>query len=152
MSKLKKLCDYEGKNIPNMLKKATLAVNISFNRAIGTSPYLIQFGRIPEFKFEESLKIEGKKEFDIAKVRMKRDKVWEKYEKNLIKGERTIVNDLKIGDEVLIFNNLKTNKFNRDWLPGYKIIEIVKPDAYIVGSNNRIFRLNKKHVKKKNYI
>lgn len=52
--KLKKLTNYGETSWRSALEKATHAVNVSFNRAIGTSPFIFKFARSPEFEIDKS--------------------------------------------------------------------------------------------------
>jgi hypothetical protein len=114
LNKLKKLTDFGRIPWESMLPKATFAVNISFNRSISTSPFIFKMKRLPFFTIDEDLgQCEITKSFSDTKE--KRDEKFPRYAKRDIeKGKRSIADDLKIGDPVLIFRefhseNLKKN-------------------------------------------
>jgi hypothetical protein len=54
MNKIKKLSDFGRKPWTEFVDQATLAVNISYNRAIGTSPYFLKTGRQFRTKNDET--------------------------------------------------------------------------------------------------
>ena len=60
LEKLKKLTDFGTKSIREILPRATLAVNMSFNRAIQTSPYIFKYGRTPMFEIDKNLNMQEK--------------------------------------------------------------------------------------------
>lgn len=53
MSKIKKLSDFGRLEWTNVVEKATFAVNISFNRAIGTSPIIMKDGKHPILEIDK---------------------------------------------------------------------------------------------------
>ena len=53
INKLKKLCEYGRLDWANNLEKATHATNMSFNRRIGTSPYIMMFGKYPDLEVDK---------------------------------------------------------------------------------------------------
>ncbi|KAF9762051.1 Retrovirus-related Pol polyprotein from transposon 17.6 [Nosema granulosis] len=55
MNKLKKLTNYGEINWTKQVEAATLAVNLSFNRAIGNSPFVLKHGRLPELNVDKDL-------------------------------------------------------------------------------------------------
>lgn len=148
MNKLKKLTEFGKYSIQNNLKAATLATNISYNRAIGTSPYLLLKGKQMEFesvKQKEQSEQNSKSKQDQLRTR---DEHWKNYApKSIIKGKKEVKSNLKVGDKVFIFHKPIKWKLSQNWFPGYEITERIEPDAYVVSNGKSKFRLNKKHVK-----
>jgi len=56
MQKLKKLTNNYTLKWENYLEKATRAVNISYNKAIATSPIIIKYGILPDLPVDIDLK------------------------------------------------------------------------------------------------
>ena len=143
---LRKITNFGKTSWPNQLENATWAYNISFHRAINTSPYTLKFGASPH------LKINGMQdrihEYSKATLITQRDNHFENYKKAIIKGKRSLKNELEIGDAVLIFDPPLKGKLKEKWHEGFKITRKVDPDAYIVRKNFKEYRVNKKHIKK----
>lgn len=55
MNILKKMTNFGDENWITKLQKANLAYNISFHRAINTSPYMLKFGKIPELEIDKEM-------------------------------------------------------------------------------------------------
>lgn len=148
MRKLSKLTESFKHNWESKVYEATKAVNISFNKAKQTSPYIIKYGRIPDLLVDKKLGLINKTE-SIAEVRTNRDQNFDHYAKKYIeKGKILCKYDLKPGDNVAIFKKELGQKLGTNWNAGYKIVEKILPDAYIVEKNGKNFRINKKHVKR----
>jgi hypothetical protein len=128
------------------LEKATFAVNISFNRAIGTTPYNLKYGTIPLLEIDKKFNIQISHK-SLQEMRNQRKISFESYQKSIEKGKRTVYMNLKIGDPVLIFREPLKDKFAQNWWPGYKIKQIILPSAYLVTNGSSEYRLNKAHVK-----
>ena len=128
-------------------KTATLAVNMSFNRAIRTAPYIMKFGKIPRLEIDDKLgTIEPK--FILESQHRERDMRFNDYAlKSIQKGKIELKSSLKAGDRVLIYKEPLKNKFSQKWWPGYTVKAIVQPSAYIVSDGKSELRLNKTHVK-----
>jgi transposase InsO family protein len=147
MSKLKKLTNYGAQSWERALSKATNALNYSFNRAIRTSPYVFKFGKTPEFQIDKELEIP---EVIVPRTESKqeRDREFAQYAKKSIeKGKIQIKERLNINDPVLIFKKPLSQKFKENWKQGFKIVEFIEPDAYLVTDGKSRYRLNKSHLK-----
>ena len=148
MNKLKKLTEFGEKDWIPLLQAATEATNISFQRAIGTSPYVLKYGKNPILAIDEITGIQPKQK-NLISLRAKRDDNWKRYVKNNIqKGKVEIKNNLRIGDPVLVFREPLKNKFAEAWFPGYKIIKEISPDGFEIQKGSSRIRANKKHLKK----
>ena len=143
---LKKITDFGRLSWPVHLQEATEAYNISFHRAINTSPFILKYGKSPK------IQIEGKEinpqEYSKSQLMDMRDEHFRKYQRAIQKGTKVIKNNLEPGDPVLIFNPPLSEKLKEKWHRGYEIIRKVDPDAYIVEKNGKEYRVNKAHVKK----
>ncbi|KAM0678442.1 hypothetical protein COBT_004210, partial [Conglomerata obtusa] len=95
LCKLKALYDYKISNWEKQVNAATYAVNISYNRAIGTSPICYKFGMTPIFDIDKKHNIKSLK---ISKLKLieNRDNNFKKYStKHILKGKRNCFNDYK---------------------------------------------------------
>lgn len=148
MNRLKMLTNFGREDWVRHVKSATLAVNLSYNRAIGCSPYVFRFGRHPELEIDKTM---GLKQTIIPKETLikTRDEHFRKYAKHIEKGKLDIKSRLKIGDRVLIFREAGTDKLEEKWKPGFIITDTILPDAYMVKGvdTNRFLRVNKSHIK-----
>lgn len=148
MRKLKRLSNIFNRNWESYLNEATYAVNISYNRAIRTSPMIIKYGTIPDLEIDTKLNVTSQTE-PILEVRDLRDRNFSRYaEKGIQKGKRVCKNNLEIGDSVAIYVENIGNKLSSNWHEGYRVIEKVPPDAYMVQNKKSKLRVNKKHIKK----
>jgi hypothetical protein len=145
MGILKRLTNFNSNLWPKYLEAATFAYNISFHRAINTSPYKIKWGKDPTLKLKLE---ENQEELDKAELMKRRDVHFETYKKAIEKGKRTVPYDLRIGEPVLIFNPPLSEKFKAKWQEGYQIKKFEHPDAYIVVKDGKEYRVNKSHVKR----
>lgn len=129
-----------------MVEKATLDTNIAFDRAIGTSPYILKWSKSPELEID--------KEFSLPTHRLNKDSLinkrnqnFEKYKKSIQKGNIVAKSDFSIKDRVLIFRENNSNKLKENWHEGFVITDRILPDAFIVRNGKRFLRVNKSHVK-----
>lgn len=128
------------------LEKAVNAYNISFHRAINTSLYILKFGKIAILEIDKEWNAE---EITITKAEAvkNRNTHFEAYKSSIEKGKRTVNYNLKIGDKVLIFNPLLSEKFKKKWHLVYKIVGFISPDAYEFLNSKKVLRLSKAHFK-----
>lgn len=147
-SKLKKLTDFGRTSIERQLENATYALNISFNRAINTSPYVLKYGKQPNIEIDKKAN-NLREDKVIQEIRHSGDQVWQTYaQKDIIKGKKLIKGDFEIGERVLIYREPVKGKFTQTWFPGFKIEKQLGPDSFLVTNNSTKLRLNKKHIKK----
>ncbi|MGL5707185.1 MAG: reverse transcriptase domain-containing protein, partial [Aeromonas sp.] len=147
-NKLRKLCNYDIEQWEGKLKDAVFATNISFHRALGTSPYVFKFGKHPTLEIDKKFNIKEVKK-DTRSLRQKRDEKFPNYAKqNIEKGKVSCENNFSIGEHVLIYKNTPNDKIGSNWRAGYKIKERVHQDSYIVSDGNSTLRLNKMHLKR----
>ncbi|KAI5182010.1 hypothetical protein NEOKW01_2150, partial [Nematocida sp. AWRm80] len=124
-NKIRKLNDFKAKNWDQKLEQATLAYNISYQRAIGTSPFILNHLTEPNLEIDKKTTTS---EFSYNKTQIlnKRDLHWKKYASNNIpKGKIKIDDQLRIGDEVLIYRDVLGDEFKNRWSTGYTIKEII---------------------------
>ncbi|KAF9762429.1 Retrovirus-related Pol polyprotein from transposon [Nosema granulosis] len=145
-NKVKKMCEYGKTSWEKVVPAATWAVNISYNRAIGTSPYAMVFGRLPELSVDEKF---GKRTVTVNKddLLRRRSKIIEKYRSSIMKGKVQILKDFEVGDNVLVYKKHLSNKLLSCWTPGYRVVQKIPPDAYVVKSKGSTLRLNKSHLR-----
>ena len=136
MNKLLKLSNNYQKNWEELVNETTMAMNISFNRAIQSCPMLLMYGGLPDLKIDKKLKIEEYKE-PILNTRSRRDTNFTNNRYNL-----------KIGDQAAIYKANTGAKMKSNWILGFVIKKKILPDAYLVSKRNNELRVNKKHVKK----
>jgi Integrase core domain len=145
MNKIKKLTEFGIKSWRVCVERATLAVNLSFNRALGTSPFIFKYGRLPELDIDKDL---FQPRILVSKVQLRNQKktIFKKYRQQIVKGKVEQNRNFKVGDFVLIFRKPQ-NKLDANWQEGYKIKEILSNDAYIVEKKGKTFRVNKRHIR-----
>ena len=127
------------------MEKATIALNISFNKAIDTSPYVAKFGINfnMEPEAENPIFLESKMKEIHSKIRAHN----EKYQKAIEKGRIYKKRNIEIGKAVLIYNQMPRKSLEASWIPGYKVIRWVGDDSYKASDGIKRVRLNKIHVK-----
>ena len=147
-NKVKKLCNYGKIPWDRALPQATLATNLSFNRSIQTSPFIMKHGKLPDLDIDKRLGIIDIEQNKIA-VKQKRDDHFQEYsEKDIEKGKVLIKKQLQLGDPVLIYKEKLGDKLGSSWHPGFRITEKILPDAYLVTNGQSTLRLNKSHIRK----
>jgi hypothetical protein len=147
MDKLKRITEFGRYSWERALKAATSAVNISYNRSIGMSPFMLVKSKLPDCEIDKIFETTNKelpKEYLIHQ----RNLTFNNYAKKAIeKGKQTIPMNLKIGDPVLIYKEPLKDKFSQKWFSGYFIKEIIEPSSYMVTNHQSDYRLNKNQVK-----
>ncbi|KAF9762441.1 hypothetical protein NGRA_2008 [Nosema granulosis] len=90
----------------------------------------------------------------ISPTKVNLNELYDRWQCNLEKYKNSITKDcieipmtFKVGENVLVFKKKLSNKLLSCWTPGYKIVGMIPPDAYIVKSGNTTLRLNKSHIK-----
>ncbi|KRH94203.1 putative LTR transposon, partial [Pseudoloma neurophilia] len=58
MNKLRKLAEFNKNKCREHVQMATLSINLSFHRALGTSPFIWKEERLPELPFERKMNIQ----------------------------------------------------------------------------------------------
>lgn len=146
-SKLRKLCDFSAKNWDTKVNQAALGVNISFNRSIDTSPYILKHSIPPILDIDNKLGLIVIPK-DKRKLITERNKNFSKYAlKNIQKGQREIKEKLNIGDKVIIYRKVLGDEFKERWKDGYTIRAVIYSDAYLVSKGHSSIRVNKSHIK-----
>jgi hypothetical protein len=145
-TKVKKLTNFGETSWKNALQKATHAVNISYNRAIGTSPFIFKYARSPEFMIDKDFGRESIK-FTRLTLNKKRKEHFNKYKKSIEKGKITAPSNFLIGDKVLIYREINNDKLKSNWQSGYEVTDIILPDGFMVKKDKSLIRVNKAHIK-----
>ncbi|KAF9761554.1 Gag-Pol polyprotein [Nosema granulosis] len=145
--KIRKVSDFGSRKWETVVAQATHAVNISYNRSIGTSPFILKYGKLPD------LPIDTKLGFDTSRVNHRTIlnnvlKRRESYERDITKGKIATKANLSIGDSVCIYKQKLSNKLEPEWIDGFTIIGMVEPDAFVVTNGTAKLRLNKSHIKR----
>ncbi|KRH93043.1 transposable element, partial [Pseudoloma neurophilia] len=109
---------------------------------LGTSPFIWKEERLPELPFERKMNIQrifvNKKE-----MIQKRQKIWQKYQKDIVKGKKFIDDSLEPGDSVFLYRP-RQSKMQNGWQNGFKVIKGIGHDAFLVEKDGQIKRTNKK--------
>lgn len=148
MGKIRKLSEFGKHPWHTRIDKATLAYNISFHRALNTSPMIIKYGNSPYTEIDKKFGIPEKK-IPLSTTRQKRDEKFDKYaDKYIKKGKIEITEALESGEKVLVYRGRLGGKLDRCWIPGYKIVGKKGPDAYVVEKGALQYRVNKNSVKR----
>jgi hypothetical protein len=113
--KLRKMSNFGELNWERLLDKAVYATNISFNRSIGTSPWIFKKQEDPVLVVDH----EGNgNRYDRQLLKTNRDNIRINYEKEIRKGRRVCKGNFNIGDNVLVFRHLGSNKIQANWVKG----------------------------------
>lgn len=148
VGKLRKLCEFGKTSWKAKLEKATAAYNISFNRAINTSPLIMKYGKYPDLCVDKKFGVLNHK-VPIKKIWNERNQLFKKYaKKNIEKGKIQIKTEFSPNDKVMIYKGRKNGKFDRSWVDGFTILSKIEPDAYFVNDGKNTFRVNKDSIKK----
>ncbi|KAM0687742.1 hypothetical protein COBT_001017, partial [Conglomerata obtusa] len=137
---------YGKKDWTRLVPLATNAMNRSFNRAIGTSPYIIKYNKIPLLGIDKSIGLEESKISKDKTAQLKK-KIISKYQKEFVRGKKIIKNDFKIGDKVLVYEKRLSDKIKACWTDGYIITERAGKDSWKVTRDGKNIVLNKSHIK-----
>ncbi|KAM0684794.1 hypothetical protein COBT_003998, partial [Conglomerata obtusa] len=144
--KLRKLSNYDEDMWEEKLKEATYAQNISFNRAISTSPYALRFGCQPTLEIDAKYNIQPIT-YNKEKLLITKNKKFEEYaKKNIQKGEVEYSKEFCIGEDVIIFKDSLESKFLSKWHEGFKILKRLHENSYLVTNGKKVLRLNKIHI------
>ncbi|KAI5152827.1 hypothetical protein ENBRE01_3038 [Enteropsectra breve] len=143
---IKKLCNYGNKFWLKVIKIATDSLNISFNRSIGMSPFLLKYGFQPILECDKihGIKVKHKNLNELKRIR---DIYWNKYTKSIIQGKKENKITFNENDPVLIYKEQTKSKQHSKWHDGYTNKDKISPHAYIVLKGTKQYRLNKSHLK-----
>ncbi|KRH93153.1 putative LTR retrotransposon, partial [Pseudoloma neurophilia] len=130
MNKLRKLSHFKRDQWKEKVEVATLAVNLSFHRALGTSPYIWRYKMLPELEVDDVL---GQTRIFVNEKDLvtKRATLWRKYKRNIIKGSKEIRDHLSPEEKVFIYRPRK-HKMDHGWQKGYRVVKTIGSDAYLV--------------------
>ncbi|KAF9761646.1 Gag-Pol polyprotein [Nosema granulosis] len=147
MNKLKKLTNYGIQKWTKRVEADTLAFNLSFNRAIGNSPSVLKYGRLPELNIDKDL-FQPRIWLSKKESQGKKKKIFERYRQQIIKSKITANKNFNVGDKVSIFRK-KQNKMDTNWHTGFVIKKKISEDAFLVSKNKSTMRVNKGHIRLK---
>lgn len=145
-NKLRKISGFGEKRWYRCVDEAVTAVNISFNRSIGTSPYVFMKGENPVMECDRRNNLRSKR-VNLDKLRKQREEIRKKYDLEIRKGDVGVSHNLLPGTKVLIFKEEGTNKLRARWLQGYSVVMKKDLDAYLITDGRKTFQLNKSMVK-----
>lgn len=143
-NKIRVISKFGKKSWECSVKKATHAMNISFNRSIGTSPYMARYEKNP-LLFEEDY--DQHETLTNENVHNKIKKHKEQYYKEIEKGKFIVKRDIPVGSKVLVYNHQPRKPLAESWIPGYTITQLIGQDAYEINNGKKKLRLNKEYVK-----
>lgn len=95
------------------LKDAVFGCNISFNRAIGTSPFLARYGRQQNLKTEESLGISNEKRETLQLIHDRIAEAAKKYVSAEIREGDVVERTINVGSKVLVYNYTPSSPLDR---------------------------------------
>lgn len=147
MEKLKKLTNFGSISWELKVKDATDGTNYSYNRSIRVSPYEFQRMKLPFLDVNQEL---GQSEIFVSKKELIDNRnryISNYYEKDIVRGKKTVSRNLTKGDKVLIFKKKLGNKLGSSWIEDYKITGLIREDAYLISNGRSEIRINKKHFK-----
>lgn len=146
--KLRKLANFKTSQWEKNLKFAIKATNMSYNRSIGTSPYILRHCEAPQIDFDSK---NGAQKIKFSKNDLLnfRNRTFDKYcGKAIEKGKIEDKRKFEINDQILIYKSTENNKLASKWCEGFYIKDIVSRDSYIVSNGRKEFRLNKEMILK----
>ncbi|KCZ81621.1 hypothetical protein H312_00945, partial [Anncaliia algerae PRA339] len=144
---IRKLCDFGKLQWDTVVQEAVNSYNMSFNRSIQTSPYMLKFGKTPMFEVDRYYAA-NQVFVDKQTLIDRRNEVFDKYAMiNIGKGDILAFNNYKMGDKVLVFREKLGDKLANCWSDGFRIVKKCSSDSYIVESCESRIRVNKKHLK-----
>ncbi|KAI5148608.1 hypothetical protein ENBRE01_0423 [Enteropsectra breve] len=148
LRKIMKLSNFGANRWESAVRKAVFACNISPNRAIGTSPYLLRRGISPVIPIDIKL---GKHQVTINKEELLiiRSKTKENYNDEIVKGKIKIKEEFECDQAVLIMRDMPRAKLESKWEEGYTIVGKAGNDSYVVSNGKSKLTLNKAHIKKR---
>ncbi|KAM0685498.1 hypothetical protein COBT_003292 [Conglomerata obtusa] len=145
--KLQKLSKFGISDWKKHLFDAKKAYNISFNRAIGTSPWMMKYGMLPDLKIDH---IYGRLliKTDIRNLCETRNKRFVNYaKKDIVKGKIKDKRIFKIGDKLIVRSKIRVGKISNMCKDGFYIKDILSNDSYLVtNSSNKLYRVNKENI------
>ncbi|KAF9758255.1 hypothetical protein NGRA_3194 [Nosema granulosis] len=126
------MTDFGRKRWSLILAEATLAYNLSFNRAIKRSPYIFNFGVQKELEMDKKFGRTAKT-YTKQELIQERNENFVSFKRSIDKWKRSIKRDLKVWEKVLLFRRLGTDdKMTEKWWVGYIITDLTGDDAYMV--------------------
>lgn len=112
LDKLRCLNEFNDENWEKKIKNATYALDISFNRSIDSSPFILKFGMEPIFPINFKLKI-YKRKIPIQKSVENRNSKFPIYvKKNITNSKIKTRNNYYVGEYVLIYHSIITEKLS----------------------------------------
>ena len=102
MNKIKRLTEFGKERWSKAVERATLEVNLSYNRAIETSSFILTKGRLPELDIDKEL-MQPRIYVSKISIKNRRDSKFKKYKSQIFKGKRELQKSYSIGEVVLIF-------------------------------------------------
>ncbi|KAF9752811.1 Transposon Ty3-G Gag-Pol polyprotein, partial [Nosema granulosis] len=121
---LKKVSNFGRLEWTPHVPQVTLAYNLAFNRALGTSPYIFKNGTQLELEVDKSNNSTARK-YSRQDLIKQREINFKKYAKSIIKGKIELKQNLQIGDKVLIFRDTIKDKLCEKWWPGYIVTDTI---------------------------
>jgi hypothetical protein len=153
--KLKKLCNFYSENWSSMLQMAVQACNLSYSRAINTTPYHAFYGKEPEFSdsldpnhlsiYENTDPDSNAKKIELHEKILAHS---QKYKSKYAKEESFKSTNLAIGDKVLYSEpGIAKQKFDAEWQRLGTITDI-SGKACAVLLDGKVTWISKNHLKK----
>lgn len=139
------------------LKIASYCYNTTIHSSTGYSPYYLMFGRHPRLITSFHEEIDLLKDTYLDKFNSNLKDVWQRAKDNLcrkkeleikrneISVKRRVVQDFKVGDEVLVKTQVfkgRTNRTEPIWMGPYKVVE-VRDCSVLIKKRNRTSVINK---------
>lgn len=139
-NKIRKLSEFGDLDWLLQVEKARRAYNLSYNRAIGTSPVSLKYKKMPLLDIDQRLGIQNHEQ-DVNALRQNRDEKFDEYaKKNIQKGKIEDTRKFFIGDRVLVYRPNAHPKIKSKWEEGYEIVEQLHDDAYMVKKRTKIIQ------------
>lgn len=146
LSKLRKLTICGKLKMKGCIPKVIDAMNFSFSRSIGMSPYVARFQKYATLPCE-GMVTERSKAIKTQIINEWRNRGKNRYKTEIEGKYRETSKPLMVGQNVWIYNGNGSNPLKPRWQRGYKIVEVTPDGSYLLSKNNRTLKRNRKHVK-----
>ncbi|MGL5772511.1 MAG: reverse transcriptase domain-containing protein, partial [Bacteroidales bacterium] len=130
----------------NKVQQAVNAVNYSFNRSIGMSPFVMKQGKLPLLP-SETKEGEGETCVNIEERNDIRKSTRKKYRKEISSKYKKRCKEQRLGSKVWIYNGPQSSPMKPRWKNGYTVIKRRVDGSYVLNKAGRTYIRAPSHVK-----
>lgn len=146
LNKIRKLNNYEIRGWEKVVARAVYGLNISVNRAIGLSPFVLKYFKQPKFNSDIKYGKENQN-YNVVELLSRRKKNFLEFSEKHIKRNQERKKKYKVGDGVLRYKEAVENKLGSNWEEGFVVVNIVSDHAYVVKKEGKSYRVNERHLR-----